>query len=349
MRLRLLLAPLAAGILLFGWHAGWRLHLATLAGTTRGYRDGPGPSARFDQPGGLAIAPDGAVIVADTYNHRIRRVACDGVVTTLAGGGDTGVHSGGMRDGDAEQARFRFPRDVAVDGAGNVYVADTNNQAIRRIAPDGRVTTLAGGTRGYRDGAGDQARFDDPWNLTVTRGGVVYVADTYNQRIRRISPDGRVSTLAGGGPTGIQAGGYRDGLGAQARFHAPRGLVMDGEDVLVADAGNRCIRRITPAGLVTTVAGMPTRIDAQGNAIGGALIYPTAIALGPDGIYVSDSAAHQIWRVARNAVRGLLLGDFGDRDGWLFLSGLNDAQGLARGENGALYVADTTGNRIRRL
>lgn len=336
MRYGFVLTPVALGVLFFGWNTGCKWHVGTLAGASRGYKDGRGAIARFDEPGGLAIAPDGALIVADTYNHRIRRVSPNGRVTTLAGGGDTGVSAGGMRDGAHGAARFRFPRDVAVDRAGNVYVADTNNQAIRKISPEGQVSTLAGGTRGCRNGQGAAARFDDPWNLTVTPAGVVYVADTYNQRIRRITPDGRVTTLAGGGPTGMQAGGYRDGVGAQARFHAPRGLVMDGQDLLVADAGNGCVRRVAPDGRVSTLRGT-------------GLIFPTALALGPGGLYVCDSGARQVWRLDAGHTHGLLLGDFGDGDGWLFLGGVADPQGLARTSNGALYVADSDGQRIRRL
>ncbi len=152
--------------------------------------------ARFSEPFGLAVAPDGTVLVSDAgQSHRIRRIAADGAVTTLAGGGR------GFTDGRGAEARFATPSAIALAPDGSLVVADTGNHAIRRVAPDGTVTTIAGdGTSGYVDGPAAQARFNAPVGVAVDASGRVIVADTYNDRIRVIDPDGQVRTLAGSRP-----------------------------------------------------------------------------------------------------------------------------------------------------
>jgi sugar lactone lactonase YvrE len=221
--------------------------VSTVAGKAleEGSADGSAAEARFCKPEGVAVGPDGALYVADTYNYTVRKITPSGVVTTLAG--KAGIP--GDADGSGSAARFNMPLGVAVDGAGIVYVADadydgknTGNCAVRRISPTGDVSTLAGkaGTPGGEDGRGSNARFHKNVGIAVTRGGTVYLADTGAQTIRRIDPDGAVVTLAGT----YQMGGKTDGVGSAARFLTPQSLAIDEAGTLfVADTGNHLIRK----------------------------------------------------------------------------------------------------------
>ena len=223
--------------------------VTTLAGRAgvRGPTNGLGASASFVIPRGIALDKAGDLYVTDAYT--VRKVkAATGEVTTLAG--QHGYPA--TTDGLGSEARFSWPSAVAVDGSGNIYVAD--RYAIRRITPAGQVTTVAGsaGHAGNVDGTGSNAQFsDNEKGIAVDRAGNMYVADTLNHTIRKITPDGAVTTLAGSGRAGSA-----DGVGANAGFDKPCGLAVDGKGVLyVADAGNHIIRKVTSAGAVSTLAG----------------------------------------------------------------------------------------------
>lgn len=221
--------------------------IALLAGDGHvGWRDGPAGEARFADPYGVALGPDGSVYLADAgAGDRIRVIRPDGGVQTLAGG------RRGFADGLGAAARFDTPSGIALDAAGNLYIADTGNHAIRKMTPDGRVTTLAGtGRPGWRDGPGAQAQFDGPVGIAVDAAGRVLVADTYNDRIRAIGPEGAVTTLAGGDTPGDV-----DGPGAMARFDTPCGIAVDAHGrIVVADTRNNALRAIDAAGIVSTIA-----------------------------------------------------------------------------------------------
>ncbi len=226
-------------------------HVTTLAGSGKaGFADGMKDQAEFNQPWGLAVADDGTIFVSDSLNHRIRCIAPDGLVTTLAGTGQWG-----RMDAEAIHATFNEPRGLARDDHGTIYVADAGNHAIRMIQPDGRVATLAGLSAGYHDGPRGSAKFSLPSAVALTPSGDILVADTLNHAIRKLSPrSGAVTTLTGGGnakqvserESDFSTWGNRDGKRNEALFQLPSDLMFDDEgSLLVADSGNQAIRKIT--------------------------------------------------------------------------------------------------------
>jgi len=324
---------------------------STLAGRAGvgGSADGAGQQARFRLPNSVAADLSGNLYVADTANNTIRKIAPDGVVTTLAG--DSASH--GDTDGDGEVARFWAPFGLAVDGDGNVYVADTANNLIRKITPDGDVSTLAGlaGHPGAKDGSGAGARFRNPWGLAVDGQGNVLVADMSNDTLRKITPAGVVSTLAG------QAGvsGNLDGPGSQAQFNAPYGVAVDkAGNVYVSDSGNNAIRKISSAGVVSTLAGLPGypgRADGLGD---------NARFWNPQGLVVDDNGNLLVADTGNNAIRKITPGGLvttlagqagpgGATDGAGTAVRFNSPGGVAVDSAGNIYVADTGNQVVRKL
>ena len=194
-------------------------------------------------PTGLSSGPDGTIYVADAAGHRIWAAPPDGTWFLVAGS----VY--GYGDGPSGEARFRRPTDVAIGPDGTLYVADSGNHCIRTISPDGVVDTLAGSIFDFGDGRGADGRFRQPSALDVDAEGNCYVADTGNNAIRRVAPDGAVSTVAGSPP-----GGDADGVGMDVGMRWPTGIVIGHSGELwVADYGNRSVRRIERSGAATTV------------------------------------------------------------------------------------------------
>ena len=320
-------APPEPRITAFGWNA--QLQLAAGDGV-RGARDGLAAQARFDDPYGVAVDAQGNVFIADAgENNRIRRVGLDGNVTTRAGAAE------GFADGVGSAARFDTPSGLAMDGAGNLYVADTGNHAIRKVTAEGVVTTLAGdGIAGFRDGPASQARFHAPTGVAADAAGNVYVADTYNDRIRRIGVDGVVSTLAGG-----ERPGYQDGPGETARFDTPTALARDAlGNLWVADLRNNAIRNVSPLGEVTTL--VRTAPDDAGADL---LRRPLAIAVTHDGLlYVGETARGRVFQFARSGQAHVLTGAAPQ-------TRLSRPAGLAVDESGNLHVADAGSHRVHRI
>src|SRR5688572_23639927 len=254
--------------------------VSTFAGSgTSGFADGSGTAAQFNGPFGVAVDVDGNVYVADTYNYRIRKITPAGVVTTLAGNNNYG-----FVDGAGAGALFYLPKGVAVDPAGNVYVADENNHRIRKVTPAGTVTTLAGSTGGSTDGNVSAAQFHTPGGIAIDADGNLYVCDTGNHRIRKITPAGVVSTLAG------STQGITDADGSAARFNKPTGVVVDGDgNVYVADDDNERVRKVTSSGTVSTIAGGFLGGFTDGVGEDAQFRSPTGIALDDAGkIYIAD-------------------------------------------------------------
>ena len=239
----------------------------------------------------LGIDSSGNVYFADTNNNTIRKISPTGTVTTIAGNGGQG---GG--DGTGTSAQFFTPGGVAVDSSGNIYVADSSNNTIRKITPAGVVSTIAGAERqfGSTDGIGTSARFTNPSGIAVDAGGTLYVTDTGNHTIRKITPGGVVTTFAG---TAGHAGNA-DGTGTQAQFREPYGIAIDANGyVYVADTKNHAIRKISPSGTVTTIAGSK---GVSGSADGTGT---SARFLEPYGITVSSSGAVYIADTNNNTIR----------------------------------------------
>ena len=258
------------------------LNAAQFAGTPgiTGSADGTGAAARFNTANYVTVNPaTGTIYIGDSGNSTLRAMTPAGAVSTLAGT----VGAFGFADGTGSAARFNFPGGLALDAAGNLFLADWDNFLIRRITPAGVVTTLAGspGVAGSTDGTGAAARFRNPNGLAADAAGNLYVADWGNHTIRRVTPAGVVTTLAGS--PGFA--GSADGTGAAARFSNPTGMAVDSAgNVYVADQGNQTIRRITPAGAVTTLAGLAGAAgstDGTGNAA--RFTQPSALSISPSG------------------------------------------------------------------
>jgi sugar lactone lactonase YvrE len=262
--------------------------VTTLAGgATAGSADGTGNAAQFSYPSGIAIGSDATLYVADQGNNLVRKATAAGVVTTLAGSGDFG-----SLDGTGTAAQFNTPYSVAVDTNGNVYVADKSNTRIRKVTSAGVVTTLAGGSKGFADGTGGAAQFNQPQGVAVDAHGVVYVADTQNNRIRKVTAAGEVTTLAGSGKAG-----WADDAGTAAVLNQPDGLTVDAQgNVFVADTSNDRIRKVTAAGVVTTLAGNGGG-GGNGDGAGTAASFnkPQGIAVDSQGnLYVADTGSNRI-------------------------------------------------------
>lgn len=320
-------------------------YVSTLAGSEQGLvtaRDGALAQAVFRGPRQAVVDAQGRVLVADTQNHLIRRIA-NGLVSTLAG--QAGVN--GFADGPGATALFNEPSGVLVAADGSVLVLDSNNGRIRRIDANGVVSTLAGGGGGgtrFADGQGSAAAFNEPRGFAQDANGNLFVADYQNQLLRKVTPTGMVSTLAGS--PGLQ--GSVDGSGNAARFSAPQAVALDGEgNIYVADTGlTKAIRKITPAGVVSTLF--------SGGTPGGArLSEPRGLAVLADGrLLIADVQSHELLQLNSAGVLSTFAGTSGSpgtADGSGAAAGFFGPMGLGAGPNGSLLLADSSNHLIRQI
>jgi DNA-binding beta-propeller fold protein YncE len=315
---------------------GWRAYVTTFAGDgLPRVRDSEQPGqAAFSDPFGVAVAKDGNVYIADAgESNRIRKITPQGIVTTFAGGNE------GFADGAGSAASFNTPSGLAIDSSGILYVADTANNRIRKVSPAGEVSTLAGdGTAGYLDGPASRARFNGPIGVAVDAHGNVFVADTYNDRIRMISPNGEVSTVAGAGTPG-----YADGDRNTSLFDTPCGIIVQKDGtVIVADTGNDTLRQITSNGNVSTWT-----VSVNGESLSS----PVGLALTHDNhLYVTELDSSRVLQIVPEGTVHIIAGTsrgFADESG---AARFNEPSGVAvNPQTNDLYVTDSANYLVRRL
>ncbi len=339
----------ASVLLMLGFAASLRAEdysVTSFAGSASSAGGVDGTPGTFNSPSGIAIDAAKNLYVTDTVGHTIRKISPGRVVSTLAG--SAGVS--GSADGTGSTARFNSPIGIAVDGSGNVYVAEVTNSTIRKITPAGAVTTFAGAAFqfGATDGAGTSARFFLPYGLAIDSSGNLYVADGGNNTIRKITAGGTVSTLAGA----PQQSGFIDGAGSAARFNNPWGVTVDtAGNVYVADYGNNAIRKVTPAGVVTTVAGVSGVSGFQdGSTAVARFSQPRSVSVNSNGdLFVSDYGNSVLRRITGSTVTKVAgaEGVVGAIDSVGASVRFYNPTGIVADGN-TVYVADTGNNLIRR-
>ena len=343
----------AAACTVVGLTAQPLLHwnVSTLAGSgAAGFASGQGAAAAFHSPSGLSLDFFGTLYVADSGNNRIRAVTPAGVVSVLAGSG-----AAAWADGSGTAASFNFPRGVATNrNSGSVHIADTNSNRIRSVTPAGVVTTLAGsGVAQFADGAGTAASFSFPSGVAIDASGTLFVADTFNNRLRTVTPGGVVATLAGQG-----AAGFLDGTASTAKFFRPSSVALHSSGkVFIADSANNRIRVMTPAyhGLpwtVATLAGSGAASFADGIGLGASFNAPSGVAVDALGnVFVADTNSSRIRKVSPagsvTTLAGSGAGAFADGAGTD--ASFRSPSGIAIDPSGNLFVADQLNNRIRSI
>ena len=326
----------------------WRSRLVAGSGVA-GTVDDLAGAARFSGPSGLAIGPLGDIFVADFSSSRIRKISMPlGFVSTLAGSAIPGLVDNQV----PLLASFRAPASVAVDAVGNVYIADSGNHVIRRIASvTGEVTTWAGsGVAGYANGTGTAAQFNGPRGLVIDAAGNLYVADTGNHVIRKISPAAAVSLLAGTPGTR----GRTDG--ASGLFNGPMGLAISMQGTLyVADTQNHLIRSVAPSGAIATVAGSGTAGAQDGTGPLASFSLPMGLAVNAQAtLFVADAGNHAVRQIQLVGSSGTVLTIAGSaRAGYREAVGteasFDQPTALAIDAVGNLFIAEGSGNRVRSL
>ncbi len=323
--------------------------VTTLAGQVlvNGLTNGPVTTAAFNDPAALVADTGGNLYIADSQNHVIRKVATNGIVSTFAG--QAGIS--GSRDGNGLQAQFDTPSGIAIAPNGNFYVSDTGNHTIRKITPAAVVTTMAGtpAQSGFTDDTGAAARFNSPLGIAVGANDTLYVADSGNHLLRKITSGGGVTTLAGS----PENWGSDDGVGSAARFNGPVGVALDDQgNLFVSDSWNHAIRKITSDGTVSTWAGMPG-VDGwvDGRSHTAKFCKPAELAMGrKNNLFVADSGNHVIREIAADGSVSTVTGRAGINgaaDGDNGAARFFNPYGLALAPDGSLTVADAYNELLR--
>ncbi|MCD6012952.1 MAG: Leucinerich repeat protein-like protein [Flavipsychrobacter sp.] len=350
--------PLIIALLLFvSQKTGAQLVINTLAGNgTAAYSGdtGPATAAQVNTPHGIAVDAAGNVYFTDCNNHRIRKIDTSGVIKTVAGTGVPGYSGDG---GPATAADLYNPRGIAVDGAGNIFFSDYVNHRIRKVTPAGIISTVAGtGFSGFSGDGGPAtaAQLKYAWGIAVDGTGNLYIADQNNCRVRKVNSSGIISTIAGNGICFIAGDG---GPATAAVVQYPLGVACDASgNVYLADYGNNRIRKINPAGIISTIAGSPV-FDSTGDggpASAAKLYYPMGIAVDiANNIYICDVNNYRIRRISATDTMSTIAGNgsmgYSGDGGPPIYAQINRATGVAIGNNGKIYIADNDNHRIRVL
>ncbi len=318
---------------------------------------GPATSACLGAPGGVAADAAGNVYVADTYNHRVRRVTPDGTISTVAGNGTASFCGDG---GPATSACLNHPGGLAVDAAGNLYIADASNKRIRKVAPNGTISTVAGSGTGYFCGDGGPATsacLDSPNGIAVDGAGNLYIADTSNSRVRKVTPGGAISTVAGNGSAYSFCGD--GGPATSACLYSPVAVAVDGAgNLYITDLGNQRIRMVAPDGTIDTIAGNGTAglCGDGGPATSACLYQPSGLAVDAAGnLYLADGANQRVRLVGLDdtiitvAGGGSVYPTFCGDGGPATNGCLANPAAVALDPAGNLYIADFSNDRVRKV
>ena len=331
--------------------------ITTVAGNgIEGYSGDGGPAirAQLSWPRDMAISEDGSLYIADTMNHRIRKVNPEGVIITVVGNGIAGYSGDG---GPATDAQLNGPRDVEIGTDGAIYIADTNNHCIRKVTPDGVITTLAGsGIAGYSGDGGPaiEAQLSWPQDVAIGMDGSLYIADTGNHRVRKVTPDGPIITVAGTGVLGYSGDG---GPATDAQLARPRGVFVDADGyIYIGDTENHRIRKVSPDGIIITVAGNGTEgySGDGGTATNAQIAWPRGVAVDVDGcIYIADCGNSIIRKVMSDGtiitVAGTGTEGYSGDGGPALKAELADPHGIAVGGDGSLYIGEPRNHCIRKV
>jgi uncharacterized protein (TIGR03437 family) len=335
----------------------WKINSAGVVSTAAGngiesYSGDGGAAtvAQLNDAVALTFDVAGNLYIADANNNRVRKITASGVISTVAGTGVAGYSGDG---GAGAKAQLNQPQGLTADADGNVYIADSGNNRIRKLLPDGTLISIAGNGNAsfYGDGgAANFASLHDPHGIYSAGGGHIYIADTGNQRIRELLPDGTITTVAGNGGQGPGGDG---GPATSAQLNLPTGVALDAAgNIYIADQGNNRVRAVDPDGTISTLAGSAAySIGDGGPATAAQLDAPTSVAVDAAGnVYLSDSGHNRVRRVSNGTITTVAgTGDccYGGDGGPAGSAQLNAPGGLLADPTGRVYVADSGNNAVR--